>query len=325
MRKSLCIVLSLCAVLLCGGAAADAYLGIYEGVYQATGRADTPVEGVIVSEGPALYRASLHSTDPAQPYAIEVHGHLEGPMLKVYGQSSGYWWDGEARDGKLVIRRGERHYGGAFSLQRVERRSPTEGMAPPEGAVVVLPFKPGQKPSLEAWTNQEWKPLNDGSMEVKPHSGNSHTKDAWGDMSLHFEFNLPHMPNAQGQGRSNSGLYIQGRYEVQVLDSFGVLPGSGDCGGVYQVAAPMVNASLPPGQWQTYDIDFQAPRLGADGKQTKPAVLTVRLNGVVIQDKLVLDKPTPGGVSGEPAAEGPILLQDHGNNIRFRNVWVVPR
>jgi hypothetical protein len=139
---------------------------------------------------------------------------------------------------------------------------------------------------------------------------------------LHLEFNLPHMPTARGQERANSGVYLQDRYEAQILDSFAVLPGSGDCGAIYEVSAPRVNACRPPETWQTYDIAFTAPRRGSDGDGSVPARMTVYLNGVLVQDDVEVPGPTRGGADGAPA-QAPLRLQDHGNRVRFRNIWLV--
>ena len=111
------------------------------------------------------------------------------------------------------------------------------------------------------------------------------TKDKFdGNFKLHVEFRVPYMPQAKGQGRGNSGVYVQGRYEVQVLDSYGLKSQNNDCGGIYEVAAPLVNACKAPTVWQSYDIEFQAPKC-ADGKMVEPAVMTVHHNGVKIHDK----------------------------------------
>lgn len=329
VRIGIALALGLCAVGLVSQAAetaapsGDPYIGTYVGHYAATGREDTPVKGTLLSEGPGLYRLAIQCTDDVQGYAIELHGQQVGPRVAFYGFSSSVWWDGEAKDGVLVIRRGEQSYGGVFELEKIIQHSPTEGLKPPEGAVEVLAYEEGMKPDISGWTNDQWIPMDDGSMQVKPYSGSSVTKQSFGDMQMHFEFRLPHMGTAHGQGRSNSGLYVQQRYEIQILDSFGVLPGSGDCGGIYQVAAPRVNASLPPGQWQTYDIVFRAPRFDANGAVTEPARLTLSHNGTIIHQNLALPKPTPGGVDDAGAAKAPILLQDHHNDIRFRNIWVI--
>jgi hypothetical protein len=119
-------------------------------------------------------------------------------------------------------------------------------------------------------------------------------------------------------------VYIQGRYEVQVLDSFGLEPKDNECGGIYHESAPKVNASFPPGEWQTYDITFHAAQFAADGKRTKEAEITVEQNGILIQDHLKLTGPTPGGISDKDAKTGPLMLQDHGNPVRYRNIWLQP-
>jgi hypothetical protein len=145
-----------------------------------------------------------------------------------------------------------------------------------------------------------------------------------GRFKLHVEFRVPYMPKASGQGRGNSGVYVQGRYEVQVLDSYGLKSKNNDCGAIYEVAAPLVNACKAPTVWQSYDITFEAPKC-ADGKKTAPAVMTVYQNGVKIHDKVEIPVDnTRAGMGGDPCTPGPILLQDHGNPVQFRNVWLLP-
>jgi hypothetical protein len=132
------------------------------------------------------------------------------------------------------------------------------------------------------------------------------------------------MPEATGQERGNSGVYVQGRYEVQVLDSYGLAPSLGDCGAIYGKHVAAVNACRPPERWQSYDIEFRAPRFDAAGKKTENARLTVWLNGMKIHADVEVDGPTAGGEANE-APLGPLLLQDHGNPVRYRNLWILPR
>jgi len=134
---------------------------------------------------------------------------------------------------------------------------------------------------------------------------------------------MPKEPTG-AQSRGNSGVYVQGRYEVQVLDSFAEPPADNYCGGIYKIAAPLVNACLPPGEWQTYDITFYAPRYDDSGKKIKNAQITVYHNGTLIHDKLELPHPTPGGVSETEAKTGPLYLQNHGDAVQYRNIWVEP-
>ena len=204
----------------------------------------------------------------------------------------------------------------AAGLKRVERQSETLGAKPPEGAVVLFD---GTAQSLD----KHWGPNamvdNDGFLT----QGVTST-DKFGDFTAHLEFRLPYMPEARGQARGNSGFYLQGRYEVQMLDSFGLEGLDNECGGIYKVAKPDVNMCFPPLAWQTYDVDFTAAKVDDAGKVTKPAHAVVKHNGVVIHDRdLVL---TPGGVlDAETKDPGPVFLQNHGNPVRYRNIWVVAK
>lgn len=151
-----------------------------------------------------------------------------------------------------------------------------------------------------------------------------YTKQLFADCQLHVEFWLPLMAEARGQARSNSGVFFMGfNYEVQVLDSYGLESKDNDCGAIYSIHAPLVNACRPPEQWQTYDIAFHAPVFDA-GDKIANARITVFQNGVLIHDKIDIPYPTPNHDSPEPTEPGPIMLQYHGNDVRFRNVWVRP-
>jgi hypothetical protein len=168
----------------------------------------------------------------------------------------------------------------------------------------------------------KWR-LVDGAMEIKPGSGSIATKRKFKDFKLHVEFRTPFMPEARGQGRGNSGVYLQNRYEIQVLDSYGLEGADNECGGIYKVGGPMVNMCLPPMQWQTYDITFQAPRFGSGGSKEADAVVTVVHNGVTIHDQRRLPGPTGGALDNNISEPGGIYLQDHGNLVQFRNIWLV--
>jgi Domain of Unknown Function (DUF1080) len=195
----------------------------------------------------------------------------------------------------------------------------TIGLKPPEGATVLLGG------SLEPWTKGDGKaaewPVVDGVATVA--KGNIQTRGKFADFQMHLEFNVPYMPTAKGQARGNSGVYLLGTYELQVLDSYGLKPQSNDCGAIYQQIIPAVNACKPPLQWQTYDITFHAAKREGD-KVVKKARLTVVQNGLtIIDDKEI--SPTPGGIGGIKEGEaGPFMLQDHGNAVQFRNIWVKP-
>ncbi|UCD74478.1 MAG: DUF1080 domain-containing protein [Phycisphaerales bacterium] len=172
----------------------------------------------------------------------------------------------------------------------------------------------------------EWE-IVDGAMQVAPGTGSIITTEPFRDFLLHVEFNIPQSPpDARGQGRGNSGVYIQRRYEVQILDSFGLEAGPGDCAALYRFKAPDENACRKPGEWQTYDITFRSPRWegqGENARKIENARITVIHNGVLIHDEVELQNKTGAGRTEGPEP-GPILLQDHGHKVRFRNIWIVP-
>ena len=198
-------------------------------------------------------------------------------------------------------------------LKRVERKSPTLGAKPPAGAIVLF-----DGTSADKWNGGR---LTDDGLLV----AGCTSKQSFKDFQLHIEFQTPFMPKARGQGRGNSGVYLQNRYELQVLDSFGLEGQNNECGGFYQIKAPDVNMCYPPLAWQTYDIDFTGARFDDAGKKTKNAVVSARHNGVPIHENFELPKLTPGGAPQEAPGEGPFQLQDHGNPVRYRNIWVVTK
>ena len=149
------------------------------------------------------------------------------------------------------------------------------------------------------------------------------TKKIFGSFKLHVEFRTPFRPAARSQGRGNSGVYIQRRYEVQVLDSFGLAGEANECGGLYRQVCPSPNMALPPLTWQTYDIDFTAAKFDGD-KRVANAVITVRHNDVVIHNALSLKNKTGAGRKEAPTP-GPIYLQGHGNPVFYRNIWIVEK
>jgi hypothetical protein len=219
-------------------------------------------------------------------------------------------WTGTIKDGVVTVRTS----GGQelFSLKKVERKSPTLGAKPPEGAIVLFDGSTAEHFSGGKMTEDKLLMVGVTS------------KQSFQDFTLHLEFRLPFMPEARGQGRANSGLYLQDRYECQILDSFGLKGLNNECGGFYSLRDPDYNMCFPPLAWQTYDIDFTAARFDEEGKKIKNAAATVRHNGVTIHKDYELPGPTPGG-KPETSQAGPIQLQNHGNPVHFRNIWVVER
>jgi hypothetical protein len=147
----------------------------------------------------------------------------------------------------------------------------------------------------------------------------------FGSGTLHVEFRTPFMPTARGQARGNSGVYLQDRFECQVLDSFGLSGEDNEAGGIYKISKPKLNMCFPPLSWQTYDIEFDAAQFSADGTKTKDAVMSVKLNGVLVQDRVTVGRTTNAAGRKEGPALGPIQLQNHGNPVVYRNIWFVPK
>jgi hypothetical protein len=193
---------------------------------------------------------------------------------------------------------------------------------PPSDAIVLFDGK-----DLAQWKGQsggepKWKLLGDGAMEVNG-TGSIMTKEEFADVQLHVEWATPSVVKGDGQGRGNSGVYLQGRYEIQVLDSFNNKTYfNGQAGAFYMNSAPLVNASRKPGEWQSYDIIFHAPKQGDDGK-TIPGSFTVLHNGVLVQDHVpVKGDATTAAMFKGVTPKGPLVLQDHGNPVRYRNIWI---
>jgi Domain of Unknown Function (DUF1080) len=206
---------------------------------------------------------------------------------------------------------------GTASTQQVAGRAPSD-------AVVLFDGK-----DLSKWADKDGKParwkVESGYMQVVPKAGYIFTREAFGDCQLHVEFSEPSPPHGDSQDRGNSGVYLQGLYEIQVLDSYqNKTYADGQASAVYGQYPPLVNASRPPGQWQTYDIIFHGPRFSGD-KLTRPARVTVLHDGVLVQDNVELTGPTEHGERPpyKPGPEKlPLALQDHENPVRFRNIWI---
>jgi hypothetical protein len=196
---------------------------------------------------------------------------------------------------------------------------------PPSDAVVLFGGK-----DLSDWLGVDDQPAKwkvaDGYMEVVAKTGNIHTRQPFRDCQLHVEFSEPVPPVGDSQERGNSGVFLMGLYEIQVLDSYqNKTYADGEASAVYGQFPPQVNASRPPGRWQTYDIVFHAPRFDQAGKVLRPARVTVLHNGVLVQDNVKLSGPTAH--HDRPAYKAtpdklPLSLQDHGNPVRFRNIWI---
>ena len=230
----------------------------------------------------------------------EIELSTDNPSMKV-ALSRGKAF--VSKDGKTIA-----------ELPKVERSSPTLGAKPPAGAIVLFDGS-----SADAWENGK---IENGLLA----NNDIATKQSFTDYTLHLEFRTPYKPYARGQSRGNSGVYHQGRYETQVLDSFGLDGKMDEAGGIYSIAAPKLNMCLPPLAWQTYDVDFVCAKFDGNGDRKSPAKITVRLNGIVVHSDQDLPKTTASARITKVTAEpGPIFIQYHNNPVYYRNIWVVPK
>jgi 3-keto-disaccharide hydrolase len=195
----------------------------------------------------------------------------------------------------------------------------------PSDAVVLFDGKDLSKWAYKDGTAAKWK-VENGYAEVVVKTGYIYTREAFGDCQLHVEYAEPIPPKGESQERGNSGVFLMGLYEIQVLDSYqNKTYADGQAAAVYGQYPPLVNASRAPGQWQSYDIIFHGPRFAKDGKLLRPAHVTVFHNGVLVQDNVELTGPTAHGARPpySPHAEKlPLALQDHGDPVRYRNIWI---
>lgn len=308
----------------------DSFMGNWQGIWRLDDGSDSgPVAAQVIALGQGQYRVKfIEEFDFRVPVIAELEGRLDEAKVSFSGPAR---YEGNEfalqanleRDRLSGSFRGQ-DFSGTFTLQKVIRLSPTLGAKPPKAALVLFDGK-----NLDGWTHSpdqsrpvQWK-IVDGAMEVVPGTSTIRTKKEFADVKLHLEFRTPFMPQARGQGRGNSGVYLQGRYEVQVLDSFGLEGRDNECGGIYGASAPAVNVCAPPMQWQTYDITFRAARFGSNKQKLEDARMTVLHNGVKIHDNIPLTRIVQESPGSDLLQWGGIYLQDHGNPVQYRNIWAV--
>lgn len=285
--------------------------GEYAGSWQEEG--ETRKVGIqVVAYGDDRFEAVAYPGGlPGEGWNGDEKVHGKGMLKDGVARFTSEKGDGHIENGHFIVEDGQ---GGARAkLPKVERKSKTLGMEPPAEAVVLFDGK-----SADKWVNGQT--TDDDFLKV-----GTRTREQFGSHTLHLEFRTPYMPYATGQARGNSGVYIQGRYEIQVLDSFGLEGKNNECGGIYSLDAPKVNMCFPPLSWQTYDVDFTAAKYDDDGKKLADPRITVRHNGVVIHDDVELSAGTPGGTQQPGPGPGPLFLQNHGDPVVFRNIWIVPK
>ena len=252
------------------------------------------------------FLGGLPGQDKHKPEAFRMIGQRSDDFVVLSG---GPWVMIVENDHCLLVDRKGNKIG---KLNRLQRSSPSMGALPPEDAIVLFDGK-----NVDQFSNAQM--TKDGLLMQ-----GADLKPMFQDFNLHVEFRIPYMPKAEGQSRGNSGLYLQSRYECQVLDSFGLDRLQNGLGSLYRFKKPDVNMALPPLSWQTYDVQFTAPRWAADGSKVRNARITSWINGVKVQDNVELPNKTGAGQQEEPILL-PTKFQDHGDPVRFRNVWLVDR
>jgi 3-keto-disaccharide hydrolase len=282
--------------------------GLYEGALK-----DVKFEARVVATGKEAYKIYLRQDlGGGKVGKVELDGKTEGDAVTFKNKGGDVDWTGTYSAGTIKGTAG----GTTYEMKRVERKSPTMGKKPPQGAIVLLDGKNFDQ--ITKGGSDEWKAADDGSIQV-PKGGMNSKQQFDGSFDYHVEFLCPFQPPARGQGRGNSGCYLPNGDEVQVLDSFGMdTYKGGGCGGLYNYKDPdafdvFSLASLPPLEWQTYDMEYRVEK--ADGKLVGKPKITVVHNGIKIHDAAELKNA---------AKKGGFHWQDHGNPVRYRNIWVLP-
>ncbi len=283
---------------------------------------------VTTDEGQTRFGAQVVALGRGKFYGVGYPGGLPGDGWNEYEKYEG---NGERRgdrivfdtpegqradlleeNGKVILRIYDTNGELIGTLDKVMRKSPTLGKKPPEGAIVLF-----DGTSADRFVGGR---MTRTGLLIQ----GCRSKERFGSAKIHLEFMTPYMPHARGQARGNSGVYVQGRYEIQILDSFGLEGRINECGAIYGVKPPRINMCFPPLSWQTYDIEFHAAKYDASGKKIKNARMTVWHNGVLIHRDVEIPGPTRAAILPETPEPGPLYLQDHGNPVRFRNIWLVP-
>ncbi len=336
-------------------------MGDWQGRRKLANGREIPVAAQIICWGRKGYQANIlekFNQPVGTPALVKLVGRKEGDKIVFDEQLKKGNLD-QKKD-KLIIESSEwraeltkdRFIGkntgtdkSTFEMKEIERKSPELDKKPPKGAVVLFDSK-----NIDEWASVKkiksnkknkkgkaikisvkdpdaevkWEILDNGAFRIQDKKATSiASKKDFGDVRLHIEFRTPFMPDSTGQKRGNSGIYFHGKYEVQILDSYGLEGEWNECGGIYKVARPAINMCAPPMQWQTYDVIFKAPKFDENDEKIKNARITVEHNGVKIHDDIELPKATQAAISGPEAPKGPIYLQNHGNPVQFRNIWIV--
>jgi hypothetical protein len=297
----------------------DPFMGDYVGRWSEEEKVDPAINAEVFPLGKDLYQIRIVAmlNRRASPKLI-TEAKAEGGRIAF--EDGGY--RGVIENG--IFTGGKTKGKATFEMKHVVRESPTLGKESPAGAVVL--FDGG---NFDAWQNTEDWVVVDDILMVTPKGKVLETKQTFGDVDLHIEFRTPLMASSRGQGRGNCGVQLHGAYEIQVLDSYGLEGYYNECGALYKLSAPRVNACAPPLQWQTYDIKYTAPRYNDDGELKSLGRMTVYHNGILIQDDVELEWRTEWTekerLKPPPSEPGRIKLLAHSNYVQFRNIWLVEK
>ncbi len=297
---------------------ADPFSGSWKGRWWEKEEVSPDIAAQVIPLGNDMYQIRLVSKLFMRcPVLAIIEAERKGKTLKFddakfRGVIKGDTFTGGRRTGKAT-----------FEMKRFAHESPTMGAAAPAGSLVLFDGS-----NLDQWDGTKgWIILEDGTLMVTPEGKELTTKQPFKDCKLHVEFRTPLMSQSRGQQRGNSGVSLQGTYEVQILDSYGLEGYYNECGALYKVSAPRVNACAPPLDWQTYDITYRAPRFDGAGTVAESPRITVIQNGICIQDNREMPWITgwkeKDRLRPAPRDPGPIKLQGHHNFVQFRNVWLV--
>ncbi len=297
----------------------DPFVGAWQGRWSGGEDVDPDIAAQVVAQGRGKYLIRLTSKlfMRSTLWAL-VEADAKDGVIRF--NQDGY--KGEIRDGNFTGGRGTGDR--AFSMSRVTFQPPTLGAVPPANAQVLF-----DGTNFDAWEDAKgWVLVDGNAMMVTPDTSDLVSKNKYKDVQLHVEFRLPFMPKERGQSRGNSGVFVQDVYEVQVLDSFGLEGYYDDCGALYKVSPPRVNACLPPTEWQTYDITYHSASFNDDGTVKSYPRMTVLHNGFIIQQDQEIPQITAWKenerLQPPPTQPGAIKLQSHRSHyVQFRNVWVV--
>ena len=309
------------------------FMGDWEGSFIET-EGDKYIVARVIGLGKDEYRVQIiQEFDKRAVKMVDVVAVLENDKL-IFEEGD---WSGEITNtsfrGKGLPGKGAPKN---YTLNKIERKSPTLGRPAPADAKILF-----DGTDLSKWIhpdrpdeNPVWK-VHDGILEMvtggvvngKKRKNDLITKDKFSDLEMHLEFMIPYQPAKRDQGRGNSGLFIQNFYEIQILDSYGLDGLWNECGALYKFSPPKVNMCFPPGQWQTYDINYTAPKFDASGNKISNAVISVSHNGVLIHSQTEILHPTAHSQKARMSDKVPqnpdvIKIQDHNNIVMFRNIWI---